>query len=164
MKKTMPALVALALLSAPALHATDEVAGRPAVQPGMLLRNVTIPSAFRGLDGKTHPPGVYEMSVKQGTQEILIEVLKNGKRVAEVQGRYFSGLVSGFSSGEREARPAGGSTQRDDFQVHFDASSKVSFGGGGGAGKISCSNNLHPGGANLGSISFLLPAVKVQGK
>ncbi len=164
MKKTTPVLVALALLSAPRLHAMDEVAILPVVGADTLIRGVSIPSAFRGLDGKPQPPGIYEMSLKQGTQGILIEVLRNGTGVAEVQGRFFSGMVSRFSAGGRDARPAGGSTQGDVLQVHFDASSKVSFGGGGGAGKISCSNNLHPGGANLGSISFLLPAVKVQGK
>ncbi len=67
----------------------------------------------------------------------------------------------------------GGATKMDDWEararagmqdIHFDTSSKLSFGSGGGEGKISCSNNLHPGGANQGSISFLLPAVQAPRK
>ena len=48
--------------------------------------------------------------------------------------------------------------------IHFDSSSKVSYGSGGGEGKISLSNNLHPGGANLGFIWFELPAGRRSGK
>ena len=164
MKYTMLSLAAAAVLASPALVAMDEEAGRPVVLAGTLIRGVTIPSAFKGLDGKTQPAGLYDMNVQQGAQGILIGLFRNGKRVAEVQGRFFSGVVSRFSAGGQAAQPPGASSQGNHLQVHFDASSKVSFPGGGGTGKISCSNNLHPGGANPGSISFLLPAVQVPGK
>jgi hypothetical protein len=146
---------------------------------------VSIPTAFKGLDGKTQPPGVYDVQVAQGPQGILIGLLKNGKRVGQATGR-ITGIAVDPPEPERKAGgdPPGGSTKGHDISVrkmgdgsvkpgaaqmqdiHFDASSKVSMahGSGGGEGKISCSSNLHPGGANRGSISFLLPAVNVQGK
>lgn len=108
----------------------------------LLLPAAQVPSAFKGADGKALPAGSYAFELRQGTQGILIGLLRNGQRVAEVPGK----LVGG----EANAR-------MQDF--HFDVSSKVSFGGGGGAGKISCSNNLHPG-AILPYIEFQLPAVK----
>jgi hypothetical protein len=55
-----------------------------------------------------------------------------------------------------------GPARLQDF--HFDASSRVGFEYGGIRGTISCSNNLHPGGANFGWISFQLPAGQASGK
>ncbi len=175
---------ALALPAAPALHADDWEA-RAIVNPDTLIRGVPVPSAFRGLDGKTQPPGLYDFRLRKGTQGILIALLKNGKSVAEFPGKFVPGRPDPDSKNaigavdppepDRKAGgdPPGGATKGHDISIrkaggaqdiHFDASSRVSFGGAGGMGKISCSNNLHPGGANLGSISFLLPAVNVQGK
>ncbi|HSB36478.1 MAG TPA: hypothetical protein VLH41_06340, partial [Thermoanaerobaculia bacterium] len=62
MKKTLFSLAAVGLLASPALLATDEQAVRPVVRADTLIRGVQIPFAFRGLDGKTQPPGIYEMS------------------------------------------------------------------------------------------------------
>ena len=172
MKKTMLALAAFALLASPAVRAMDDWERQVKISPDTLIRGVSIPSAFKGLDGKSQPAGLYDVKLHKGTQGILIGLLRNGKTVGEFPGKFVPGA----------ADPPGGSTQGHDISVrkmgdgsvkpgqsqmqdfHFDASSKVAFGDGGGAGKISLSNNLHPGGANLGSISFLLPAVQVQGK
>lgn len=163
MTKTLAFAAILALVASPALGAVDEGAGRPVVHDDTLIRGVRIPSAFKGLDGKTYAPGAYDLSVRQETQGILIGLLRNGKRVAEFQGRYFAGVVNRFSAGGRAPGPAGSSSLAAGLRVHFDASSRVAFGGG-GAGRISCSNKLHPGGANLGSISFQLPFVQAQAK
>ena len=179
MKKTTLALAAaLAFAAAPALRADDGF--RPIFHPPTLtLRNVRIESAFKGLDGKTQPAGAYDMDVRQGTQGILIALLKNGRKLAEFPGKFVPGKVdpsdpnSKAGLGDGSVRFSGGSTQGHDISVrkaggmhdiHFDASSKMSHGSGGGEGKISCSNNLHPGGANLGWIEFKLPAVQSQAK
>lgn len=183
MKKTMLALAAFALLASPALRAMDDWERRVNIHPDTLIRGVSVPSAFKGLDGKAQPAGMYDVKLQKGTQGILIGLLRNGKTVGEFPGKFVPGAAEPPEP-ERKAGgdPPGGSTKGHDISIrkmgdgsvkpgatqmqdfHFDASSKVAFGGGGGAGKISCSNNLHPGGANLGSISFLLPAVQVQGK
>lgn len=140
---------ALAFATAPVLRADDGF--RPIFHPPTLsFRNVRIESAFKGLDGKTFPAGAYDMDVRQGTQGILIGLLRNGKKLAEFTGKF----VPGAMNPPEPERKAGGLRS-----LHFDTSSKVSFGGGGGAGKISCSNNLHPGGASLGWIEFKLPAM-----
>lgn len=162
MKKTMLALAAFALLASPALRAMDDWERQVKISPDTLIRGVSIPSPFKGLDGKTQPAGLYDVKLQKGTQGILIGLLRNGKTVGEFPGKFVPGAADppGGSQGhDISVRKAGGTQD-----IHFDASSKVAFGDGGGAGKISCSNNLHPGGANLGSISFLLPAVQVQGK
>jgi hypothetical protein len=162
---------ALALSAAPALLADDGF--RPIFHPPTLtFRNVRIESAFKGLDGKTFPAGAYDMDVRQGTQGILIALLRNGKKLAEFPGKFVPGSAkAGMADGS--VRPSGGSTQGHDISVrkaggmqdiHFDVASKVAFGGGGGAGKIACSLNFHPGGANLGWIEFQLPAVQSLGK
>ena len=135
--------LALAFVARP-LRATDGEAERPVVHADTLIRGVPVPSAFKGEGGRTYPPGAYDVSVRQSPQGILIGLVRNGKPVAEVKGRYFTGVVNRFSAGGHAA------------SIHFDASSRVSFAGG-GAGKISCSHDLHPGATNLGSISFLLP-------
>jgi hypothetical protein len=127
------------------------------ISPDTLIRGVSIPSAFKGLNGKSQPAGLYDVKLHKGTQGILIGLLRNGKTVGEFPGKFVPGAAR---MGDGSVKP--GQTQMQDF--HFDVSSAVSFGEGGGAGKISCSNNLHPGGANLGSIQFLLPAVQAQGK
>jgi hypothetical protein len=169
---------ALALSAAPALLADDGF--RPIFHPPTLtFRNVRIESAFKGLDGKTFPAGAYDMDVRQGTQGILIALLKNGRKVVEFPGKFVPGKVDPSDPnlkagmGDGSVRPSGGSTQGHDISVrkaggmqdiHFDVASKVAFGGGGGAGKIACSLNFHPGGANLGWIEFQLPAVQSLGK
>jgi hypothetical protein len=165
---------AIALLASPSLRAMDDWEKRINIHPDTLIRGVSVPSAFKGLDGKTQPSGLYDLKLQKGTQGILIGLLRNGKTVGEFPGKFVPGAADppgGATQGhDISVRKAGmgdgsvkpGQAQMQDF--HFDVSSRVSFGDGGGAGKISCSNNLHPGGANLGSISFLLPAVQVQGK
>ncbi len=177
MKKTTLVLAAaLALLAAPALRAMDDWERQVKIAPDTLIRGVSVPSAFRGLDGKTHPAGLYDLSIRKGTQGILIGLLRSGKTVGEFAGKFVPGAVNPpdpdkSRMGDGSVKQ-GGATQGHDISVrkaggmqdiHFDASSRVGFEYGGMA-KISCSNNLHPGGANLGSISFLLPAVNVQGK
>jgi hypothetical protein len=155
------ALAALTLLASPALRADDWEA-RVKISPDTLIRGVSIPSAFKGLDGKSQPAGLYDLKLHKGTQGILIGLLRNGKTVGEFPGKFVPGAADppGGSQGhDISVRKAGGAQD-----IHFDGSSKVAFGEGGGTGKISCSNNLHPGGANLGSIQFQLPAVPVQGK
>jgi hypothetical protein len=147
---------ALALLASPALRAMDDWERRVNIHPDTLIRGVSIPTAFKGLDGKSQPAGLYDFDIEQRGQGILIGLLRNGKRVAEVPGKF----VPGEMHPPDPTKP--GQTQLQSF--HFDASSKVGFEYGGLKGKVSCSNNLHPGGANLGSISFLLPAMQVQGK
>lgn len=182
---------ALAFLASPALRAMDDWERRVDVHPDTLIRGVPVPSAFKGLDGKVQPAGMYDVKLQKGTQGILIGLLRSGRTVAEFPGKFVPGAQSNaapaplysqgkdFNSNAGVGGP-GGATQAHDISVrkmgdgsvkpgatemqdfHFDASSRVSFGGSGG--KISCSNNLHPGGANLGSISFLLPAVQAQAK
>ena len=180
MKKTTLALglAALAIIAFPTLRADDWEA-RGVVDPGTLIRNIAIPSPFRGLDGKAFPAGAYDMDVRQGTQGILIALLKNGRKVAEFPGKFVPGRVDPSDPnlkagmGDGSVRPSGGSTQGHDISVrkaggmhdiHFDGSSRVSYGSGGGEGKISCSLNFHPGGANLGWIEFKLPAVQTHAK
>jgi hypothetical protein len=163
---------ALTLFASPALRAGDDWERRANIHPDTLIRGVSIPSAFKGLDGKTQPPGVYDMDVRQGTQGILIALLKNGRKVAEFTGKFVPGKVDPsdpnmkVGMGDGSVRPSGGSTQGHDISVrkaggmhdiHFDVASRVGFEYG-GKGKISCSLNFHPGGANLGSIEFQLPA------
>jgi hypothetical protein len=171
MKKTMLALTAFALLASPALRAMDDWERRVNIHPDTVIRGVSIPSAFKGLDGKSQPAGLYDVKLHKGTQGILIGLLRNGKTVGEFPGKFVPAAGGAgvpppdpdkARMGDGSVKP--GQAQMQDF--HFDASSRVSMahGSGGGEGKISCSNNLHPGGANLGSISFLLPAVQVQGK
>lgn len=164
MKKTMLALAALSLLASPALRAMDDWERQVKISPDALIRGVSIPSAFRGLDGKTQPAGLYDLRLNKGTQGILIGLLRNGKTVAEFPGKFVPAAMGDGSVKPGEAqghdisvRKAGGAQD-----IHFDASSKVAMahGSGGGEGKISCSNSLHPGGANLGFISFRLPAVQ----
>jgi len=168
---------ALVLLASPTLRAMDDWERQIKIAPDTLIRGVSIPSPFKGLDGKTQPAGLYDVKLHKGTQGILIGLLRNGKTVGEVPGKFVAGepLASQGKdvNSNTWAGTPGGATQAHDISVrkaggmqdiHFDASSKVAFGEGGGAGKISCSNNLHPGGANLGWISFLLPAVQVPGK
>ena len=171
-----PALAALALTAAPALRADDGF--RPIFHPPTFqIHDVQVKTSFKGLDGKTQPAGLYDFGIEQRGQAILIGLLRNGKRVGEVTGKFVAGepLASQGKdvNSNTWAGTPGGAIQAHDVSVrkaggmqdiHFDASSKVAFGEGGGAGKISCSNNLHPGGANLGWISFLLPAVQVPGK
>jgi hypothetical protein len=147
------------------------------ISPDTLIRGVSIPSAFKGLDGKSHPAGLYDLKLRQGTQGILIALLKSGKTVGEFPGKFVPGAMLTSQGKEVNsntwAGAPGGATQAHDISIrkaggtqdiHFDASSRVGFEHGGIGGTISCSNNLHPGGANLGSISFLLPAVQAQGK
>lgn len=143
---------------------------RVVIHPDALVRGVSVPFAFKGEGGKAQPPGLYDLKLRQGTPGILVGLLRNGKQVAEVQGRYFNGFVSRFSAGGRAADPPGGATQGHDISirtadraqdVHFGSSSRVAFGAG-GAGKVFCTNNLRPG-AILPYIEFLLlPAVQVQ--
>jgi hypothetical protein len=161
MKKSLLGLTAaLALLASPALRADDWEA-RVKISPDTLIRGVSIPSAFKGLDGTSQPAGLYDLKLHKGTQGILIGLLRNGKTVGEFPGKFVPGAADppGGSQGhDISVRKAGGTQD-----IHFDSSSTV-YGGGGGSGKISCSNNLHPGGANLGSIQFQLPAVQAPGK
>ncbi len=185
---TLVLAAALAFLAAPALRAMDDWERHVKIQPDTLIRGVTVPTAFKGSDGKSHPAGAYEISVRNSPQGILIGLLRDGKQVAEMKGRFFAGIVNRFSTGEsRVGDPPGGATQGHDASdrkaspagteahmgdgsvrflkqnidssVHFDPSSEVSFAGG--AGKISC-NNRHPGEVNPCWISFDLPAVQVN--
>ena len=152
LKKTTLALgfAALALAAAPALFGEGF---RPIFHPPTITFSaVPIETAFRGTDGKTNPAGKYDFRMQQGTQGILIGLLRNGKTIAEFPGK--------FVPGANEPPDPDKSRGHD---IHFDASSKVGFEYG-GKGRVFASSKLHPGGANLGSISFLLPAVQVQGK
>jgi hypothetical protein len=151
----------LALTASAALNAY-----RPAIdQQGVSFQNVQIPSAFVGLDGKTQPPGAYELHVKQGPQSILIGLLRNGKTVAEFQGKFVEGATPPPDPDRNVGKlPPDPIKARGPQDLHFDASSKVSTGGGGGAGKIFPSSKLHPGGANLGWIEFQLPQGQASGK
>ncbi len=143
-------LAALALAAAPALRGEGF---RPIFHPPTITFSaVPIETAFRGTDGKTYPAGKYDFRMQQGTQGILIGLLHNGKMLAEFPGKFVPGAVE---------PPEPDKSRGHD--IHFDTSSKVSFEYG-GKGKLFASSKLHPGGANLGSISFLLPAVQVQGK
>ena len=154
------ALAALSLLAAPALRGMDDWERQVKISPDTLIRGVSIPSAFRGLNGKLQPAGLYDLKLNKGTQGILIGLLRNGKTVAEFPGKFAPAKVDPSDPnlkagmGDGSVKPAG--TQ----DIHFDSSSKVAYGSGGGEGKISVSNNLHPGGTNLGTISFQLPPAR----
>ena len=176
-KSTLVLAAALAFLAAPALRAMDDWERHVKVAPDTLIRGVTIPAAFRGLDGKAQPAGVYDLKLHQGTQGILIGLLRNGKSVGEFPGKFAAGVDPTNPNLKNDPGDGsikqGGATQGHDISIrktgglhdiHFDVSSRVGFEYGGLRGRISPSNNLHPGGANLGSISFLLPAVNVQRK
>ena len=168
-KMTLALAAAAALLATPMVRADDWEA-RAVVNPDTLIRGVTIPQAFRGLDGKSHPGGLYDLKIHQGTQGILIGLLQGGKTIGQFPGKFTfdppapirkagADPPGGAQGHDISVRKAGG--QQD---IHFDVSSKVSFGGGGGAGKISPSVNLHPGGANLGFIWFELAGGQASGK
>lgn len=138
-----PPTIVPGAIGRPALPAGAQPSFGPVFTPSpLLLPPVQVPSAFKGVDGKTMPAGLYAFELRQGTQGILIGLLRNGQKVAEVPGKFVGGQAT---------------VRMQDF--HFDVSSKVSFGGGGGAGKVSCSNNLHPG-AILPYIEFTLPAAQ----
>lgn len=120
---------------------------RPVFDPAVLfLPAVQVPQAFRGADGKTQPAGPYDLKVSQGAQGILIGLLRNGKLAGEANGKFVPPPDADRKAGAHD--------------FHFDASSKVSFGGGGGAGRISCSINQHSGPMLLPYIEFHLPAVQ----
>lgn len=176
MKKTTLALAAaFALLASPALRADDWEA-RVKIRPDTLIRGVSVPSAFKGLDGKSHPAGLYDLKLRKGgTQGILIGLLKNGKTAGEFPGRFVPGATNPPAPDRKTGQPppepdkvrmGDGSVRFLKNSVaqefHFDSSSKVSMahGGGGGEGKVFCTNNLQPG-AILPYIEFLLlPAVQ----
>jgi hypothetical protein len=145
-------LAAAFALASPALRAGDDWERRVNIHADTLIRGVSVPSEFKGLDGRTQPAGLYDFDIEQRGQGILIGLLRNGKRVGEFPGRF----VPGEMHPPDPTKP--GQTRLHD--IHFDASSKVGFEYGGIKGKVSCSNSLHPGGANLGSIEFQLPAVQ----
>jgi hypothetical protein len=172
------AVRALALAGALALYAALAVRGddweaRAIVNPDTLIRGVTIPQAFRGLDGKSHPGGLYDLKIHQGTQGILIGLLQGGTTIGQFPGKFVPGAFDPPAPIRKAGADPPGGTQGHDISIrkaggqqdiHFDVSSKVSFGGGGGAGKISPSANLHPGGANFGFISFELAGGQASGK
>ena len=153
MKKFILALgfVALAFLASPALCVDDWQ-----ILPETLIRGVSVSAAFKGLDGKLQPAGNYDLKLHKGKQGILIGLLRNGKTVAEFPGKFVPGASEPPNSDRK-----GGMRPR---VLNFDDSSKVSTGGGGGAGKILVSSTLHPGGANLGWIEFQLPQGQASGK
>jgi hypothetical protein len=125
----------------------------PRLDSPVLLLPAVLPVAFRGLDGKTLPPGPCDLELSQqpGSDAILIGLLRAGKRVGETSGKFVPGGSTKMDDWEARAR-------QNPNEIHFDGSSKVGFEYG-GKGRISCSNNLYPGG-NAGSIEFLLPAVQ----
>lgn len=173
-KSTLVLAAALAFLAAPALRAMDDWERHVKVAPDTLIRGVQVPSAFRGLDGKTQPAGLYDFDIEQKSQGILIGLLKNGRRVGEVSGKFVPGAVGRPDPDSKvSADPPGETKVIHDISIrktgglhdiHFDVSSRVGFEYGGLRGRISPSNNLHPGGANLGFIWFTLPAVQGAGK
>lgn len=179
-KATLALAAAIAVLVSPAARAMDDWERQLKIAPDTLVRGVSIPFAFKGEGGKTHPAGLYDLKLNKGTQGILIGLLKNGKTVGNFPGKFVPGAADppgenrGAATGDGSLKQ-GGATQGHDISIrkaggaqdiHFDASSRVAFGHGtgGGEGKISCSNNLHPGGANLGFIWFELPAGQASGK
>ncbi len=174
MKTLRAILFALAavLVVAASTSALGDDGFRPIFHPPTFtIHNAQITTSFRGLDGKTQPPGVYDLEVSQGPQGILIGLLKNGKRVGEARGKFIRGMSNPpepEKAGMADGSVKPGTKVSDDWEarnraklqdIHFDASSAFN-GDGRGSGKISCSNNLHPGGANKGSIEFQLPAVQ----
>ncbi len=170
MGSRVPAFAALAALAVAVAPVPAAEPFRPVFHPPTLtIRNVRVPTSFRGLDGKPQAPGVYDFEVARTPQGILVGLLRNGKRVGEVAGRLTSVVVDPSDPSGNAADPPGGATKGHDISVrknaaprdvHFDVSSKVSFGGG--AGKISCSNNPHPNRSNPCWISFDLPAVQMN--
>jgi hypothetical protein len=164
-RRALVLAAAFALLAFPVLRAGDDWERRVSIHADTLIRGVSVP-AFRGLDGKTQPAGLYDLNLSKGTQGILIGLLRNGKKVGEFPGKF---VPPASRAGMADGSVKPGAKVSDDWEararlngIHFDGSSKVGFEYG-GIGRISCSNNLHPGG-NEGSISFLLPAVQLQGK
>ena len=152
---------ALVIAAAPALFGEGF---RPIFHPPTITFSaVPIETAFRGTDGKTNPAGVYDIKVQQGTQGILIGLLHNGKVVGEFPGKFVPGATNPPDPDRKVGVDPPEPDKSRGHEIHFDASSKVGFEYG-GKGRVFASSKLHPGGANLGSISFLLPAVQVQGK
>jgi hypothetical protein len=162
-RTSLGALVLAASFALPASAALN--AYRPAIDGKVLsFQNVQI-GTFRGADGMSQPAGPYELRVQQGAQGILIGLLHNGKTLAEFPGKFVPGLTPPPDPDRKVGNlPPDPIRARGAQDLHFDASSKVATGGGGGAGKIFPSSKLHPGGANLGWIEFQLPQGHASGK
>ena len=179
MKKTLALLGALTITP---LFATEtaQLAAVP-VRTGerLLLPAVKVPHAFKTASGKTLPAGLYDFELLgQGNDRIRIGLLKGGQRQGELIGSLKGSKSWGDPHAPQGGRSPAGSAQMGDGSVRFVSpgispttfqklgftpASKVSFGGGGGAGKISCSNNLQPG-EILPYIEFSLPPAAQQAK
>lgn len=174
-KKTLAVLLLSAALGLAATAALN--AYRPAIDGKVLsFQNIQI-VAFRGADGMSRSAGPYELRIQQGAQGILIGLLRNGKTVGEFPGKFAAGMgqppdpirAAGMGEPPEPSRAAGMGEPPDPGRaagkaLHFDSSSRIAFEQGGRTVKIFPSNQLHPGGANLGWIEFQLPAGQASGK
>jgi hypothetical protein len=178
MKKILTVLGVLALAGGNALAADKILKGDQFVVAG-----VNFPQPFQTLSGQVLKAGVYDLKVvSDGTEAVLIGLLKEGKQFGQLRGTVhfvnFGGLRQGpgglgkalpvdqgikLQPTPKEATagsgtPAGimGPVDNKAFRdFGFTPASRVSFGGG--AGKISSSGNVQPGGASLPYIEFPLP-------
>lgn len=172
MKKILTVLAILALTGGGALAADKILKGDQFVVAG-----VNFPQPFKTPSGQVLKAGVYDLKVvSDGTEGVLIGLLKGGKQVGQLRGIVKAlpvdqgvklqpaggpGMALPVDQGIKlQPTPRGGKAFRD---LGLTPASAVSFGGG--LGKISNSNNLHPGGANLPNIEFaFLPAAQAPGK
>jgi hypothetical protein len=170
MKKILTALGILALTGGGALAADKILKGDQFVVTGVNFRQ-----PFKTPSGQILKAGVYDLKVvSDGTEGVLIGLLKEGKQVGQLRGiAHFvnfgdlrptprDGKAGSGSPGQAvpgdqnvKLQPAGISVPLDNKafrDLGFTPASPVSFGGG--SGKISCSLNFHPGSPNRPYIEF----------
>ena len=168
MKKILTVLAVLALAGSGILAADKILKGDQLVVAG-----VNFPQPFKTPSGQILKAGVYDLKViSEGGDGVLIGLLQGGKQVGQLRGIVKAlpvdqGVRKQPAGGPGMALPVdqgiklqpttrGGKAFQD---LGFTPASPVSFLGG--TGKISCSNNLQPGGANLPYIEFaFVPAIQ----
>lgn len=179
MKKILTVLAVLALAGSGALAADKILKGDQFVVAG-----VNFPQPFKTPSGQILKAGVYDLKVvSDGTEGVLIGLLKGGKQVGQLRGIAKAlpvdqgvrkqpaggpGMALPVDQGVKlQPTPRGGQAagavvpldNKAFRDLGFTPASPVSFLGG--TGKISCSNNLQPGGANLPYIEFaFVPAIQ----